>query len=91
MLGGPGELGEVEDQRLLGGWLGAEVEVLEGLVGREGGVADAVARTGRVAGEDLGFEQDLEELLEGQPSSRAVAAVCSRRSRTRGVLSFASR
>ena len=55
----------MEDQRLLGGGLGAEVEVLQGLVGRERGVADPVARPGRVAREDLGFEQDLEELLVG--------------------------
>jgi hypothetical protein len=36
-------LREVEDQRLLGRGLRAEVEVLQGLVGRERGVADAVA------------------------------------------------
>src|SRR4051812_14499331 len=51
--------------RLLGGGLGAEVEVLQRLVRRERGVADAVARAGRVAGEHLGLEQDLEELLVG--------------------------
>jgi hypothetical protein len=34
-------------------------------VGGESGVASAVARAGGVAGEDLGFEQDLEELLVG--------------------------
>jgi hypothetical protein len=39
----PGELGEVEDQRLLGGGLRSEVEVLERLVGGKGGVTDAVA------------------------------------------------
>jgi len=61
----PGELREVQDERLLSGRLGGEVEVFERLVGREGGVADAVARAGCVAGEDLGFEQDLEELLVG--------------------------
>ena len=53
---GRGELGEVEDQRLLGGGLGAEVEVLERLVGGERGVADAVARPGRVTREDLGYD-----------------------------------
>ena len=55
----------MKDQRLLGGGLGGEIEVLQGLVGREGGVADAVARPGRVAREDFGLEQDLEELLVG--------------------------
>src|SRR5215213_3466438 len=65
VLLGPGELGEVEDQRLLSGGLGGEVEVLQRLVGGEGGVADPVARTGGVAGEDLGLDQDLEELLVG--------------------------
>ena len=65
VLGGPGELGEVQDQRLLGGGLGGEVEVLQRLVRGERGVADAVARAGGVAGEDLGFEQRLEELLVG--------------------------
>src|SRR6185503_6642948 len=65
VLGGPGELGEVEDQRLLGGGLGAEVEVLQRLVGWERGVADPVARPGRVAREHLGLEQDLEKLLVG--------------------------
>jgi hypothetical protein len=54
-----------EDQRLLGGGLGREVEVLERLVGRERGMADPVARPRRVAREHLGFEQDLEELLVG--------------------------
>ena len=44
VLVGPGELCEVKDQRLLGGGLGGEVEVLEGLVRGEGGVADPVAR-----------------------------------------------
>lgn len=65
VLGGPGELGEVQDQRLLGGGLGGEVEVLQRLVRGERGVADAVARAGGVAGEDLGFQQRLEELLVG--------------------------
>ena len=61
----PGELREVQDQRLLGARLGGEVEVLERLVRREGGVADAVAGAGGVAREDLGLEQRLEELLVG--------------------------
>jgi hypothetical protein len=43
VLLGPSELREVKDQRLLGGGLGGEVEVLERLVSREGGVADTVA------------------------------------------------
>ena len=34
VLGDPGELREVQDERLLGAGLGAEVEVLQGLVGR---------------------------------------------------------
>ena len=45
--------------------LGGEVEVLERLVGGEGGVADALAGAGGVAREDLGLEQRLEELLVG--------------------------
>jgi len=44
VLLGPGELAEVKDQRLLGGGLRGEVEVLERLVSGEGGVADALAR-----------------------------------------------
>jgi len=40
----PGELREVQQQRLLGGGLGAEVEVLDGLVRGEAGVADPLAR-----------------------------------------------
>ena len=65
VLGDPGELGEVQDQRAFGAGLGGEVEVLERLVGGEGGVADALARAGGVAREDLGLEQRLEELLVG--------------------------
>ena len=65
VLGDPGELGEVQDQRLLGAGLRGEVEVLERLVGREGGVADALAGAGGVAREDLGLQQRLEELLVG--------------------------
>ncbi len=59
----PGELREVEDERLLGGRLGGEVEVVERLVGRKRGVSDALAGAGGVAREHLGFEQDFEELL----------------------------
>ena len=65
VLGDPGELREVQDQRPLGAGLGGEVEVLERLVGGEGGVADALAGAGGVAGEDLGLQQRLEELLVG--------------------------
>jgi hypothetical protein len=61
----PGELGEVEQERLLGRGLGRPVEVLQRLQGGEAGVADAHARTGGVAGEHLGLEQALEELLVG--------------------------
>jgi len=59
----PGELGEVQDERALRGGLRAPVEVLERLQGREAGVADARPRPRGVAGEDLGLEQALEELL----------------------------
>jgi hypothetical protein len=52
VLGDPGELREVQDQRLLGARLGGEVEVLEGLVRGERGVADALAGAGGVARED---------------------------------------
>src|SRR3712207_7340109 len=48
-FGEPGELGEVQDQRSFGAGLGGEVEVLERLVCREGGVADALAGAGGVA------------------------------------------
>jgi hypothetical protein len=65
VLGDPGELREVQDQRLLGAGLRGEVEVLQGLVRRERGVADALAGAGGVAGEDLGLEQGFEELLVG--------------------------
>jgi hypothetical protein len=61
----PGELREVQDQRLLGAGLGGEVEVLQRLVGGERGVADALAGPGGIAGEDLGPQQGLEELLVG--------------------------
>jgi len=49
----PGELGEVEGEGLFGGGVPGPVEVFERLEGGEGGVADAGARTGGVAGEDL--------------------------------------
>jgi hypothetical protein len=63
VLGDPGQLREVQQQRLLGRGLGGEVEVLQGLVRRERGVPDPLARAGGVAGDDLGFQQDLEELF----------------------------
>ena len=40
----------MEDQRLLGAGLGCEVEVLERLVGGEGGVADPFPGAGGIAG-----------------------------------------
>jgi hypothetical protein len=55
----PRQLREVQQQRLLGRRLGAEVEVLERLVGGERGVPDALAGAGSVTREDLGLEQDL--------------------------------
>jgi hypothetical protein len=64
VLGDPGELREVQDHRLLGAGLRGEVEVLEGFVRGERGVADALARAG-VAREDLGLQERLEELLVG--------------------------
>jgi hypothetical protein len=65
MLCDPGQLGEGQDQWLLGAGLGFEVEVLQGLVCWEGGVADARPRARGVACEDLSFEQRFEELLVG--------------------------
>ncbi len=53
----------MHDERSLGRGLGGPVEVLECLAGRDGGVADALARARGVAGEDLGLQQRLEELL----------------------------
>jgi hypothetical protein len=61
----PAKLREVEHERLLGRRLRAPVEVLERLQRGEGGVADADAGAGGVAGEDLGLEQRLEETLVG--------------------------
>ena len=87
----PGQLRQVEHERLLGGGLRGPVEVLERLQRGEGGVPDAHARAGGVAREDLGLEQRLEETLVGPPCSRASAAVCSSRSSTRGAFSFESR
>jgi hypothetical protein len=59
----PGELGEVLDQRPLGGRLGGEVEVLKALRSREGGVADPVSGSRGITREDLGLQQGLKELL----------------------------
>jgi hypothetical protein len=61
----PGELRQVQHKRLLGRWLRSPVEVVERLQGREGGVPDAHAGAGGVAGEDLRLEQRLEKLLVG--------------------------
>ena len=55
----------MEDQRLLGAGLRGEVEVLQGLVRGERGVADALAGARGVACEHLGLQQRLEELLVG--------------------------
>src|SRR5205823_12905203 len=59
----PGELREVEQERLLGARLRGPVEVFERLDRREAGRAHAHAGAGGVAGEDLGLEQRLEEAL----------------------------
>jgi hypothetical protein len=88
VLGDPRELREVQDQRLLGARLRGEIEVLQRLVRRERGVANTLAGAGGVAREDLGLQERLEELLVGHCSSRAHAAVCSRRSSTRGAFIF---
>jgi hypothetical protein len=61
----PGELGEVEHERLLGARLRAPVEIVQALQRREGGVPDAHPGAGGVAGEDLRLEQRLEEALVG--------------------------
>ena len=61
----PCELREVHHQRSLGGRLGGEVEVLQGLVCREAGGAGAGPGAGGFAGEHLGLAQRLEELLVG--------------------------
>ena len=65
VVGDPGELREVQDHRLLGAGLRGEVEVLEGFVRGERGVADALTRAGGVAREDLGLQQRFEELFVG--------------------------
>jgi hypothetical protein len=65
MFVNPGELREMQDEWLLGAGLRAEVEVLQGLVGGERGVTDALAGTGGVSGEHLGLQQRFEELLVG--------------------------
>src|SRR5579884_4435410 len=61
----PGELCEVHDQWSLGGGLGGEVEVLQGLVRREPGGAGPLPGAGGFAGEHLGLAERLEELLVG--------------------------
>jgi hypothetical protein len=53
----PAELGQVHEQGSLRRRLGLEVEILERLVGGEGGMADPIARAGGIAGEDLGFSR----------------------------------
>jgi hypothetical protein len=55
----------VQQERLLRRGLRRPVEVLQRLQGGEAGGADAHAGAGGVAGEDLGLEQRLEELLVG--------------------------
>jgi hypothetical protein len=55
----------VQDERLLRRRLGRPVEVVERLQRREGGVADAHAGAGGVAGEDLGLQERFEKLLVG--------------------------
>ena len=91
VLGDPRELSEVQDQRAFGAGLGLEIEVLERLVRGQGGVADALAGARGVAGEDLGLQQRLEELLVGPALlARAGRGLC-RRSSTRGALSLESR
>jgi hypothetical protein len=81
----------VQDQRFLSAGLGFEVEVLQRLGGGKGCVADALARAGSVAGEDLGLPQGLEELLVGPAFVAGPRAVVSRRSSTRGAFIFESR
>jgi hypothetical protein len=53
------------DQWAFGAGLGGEVEVLQRLRRRERGVADALARPGGLAREDLGLAERLQELLVG--------------------------
>lgn len=55
----------MQHQRPLGGGLGGPVEVVQRFERGERGVACAHARAGGLAGEDLGLQQRLEELLVG--------------------------
>src|SRR5439155_13265976 len=57
------ELAEVLDHRLFDRALEAEVELLEGLAGREAGGLDPGLAAVAIAGGDLGAEQDLGEPL----------------------------
>ena len=75
---------EVGDDVALEGALVAEVEVLEGLAGREAGGADAGLAAVVLAGGDLAFEAGGEELLVapalgpgplGEPVDRARPAL----------------
>jgi hypothetical protein len=59
----PGQLRQVHDERLLGRGLRRPVEIVERLQGGKAGVADAHARAGGVAREDLGLQERLEKLL----------------------------
>ncbi len=65
---------EVGDHVALEGALVVEVEVLEGLAGREPGGADADLTAVGLAGRDLAFEAGGEELLVGPASARARSA-----------------
>ena len=87
----PGELREVHDQRPLGGGLGGEVEVLERLVRGEAGVSGCAAGAGGVAGEHLGLQQRLEELLIGPLLLPRPLGGRSSRSAIRGAFSRESR
>jgi hypothetical protein len=61
----PGQLRQVQHQRLLRSRLRRPVKVVERLQGGETGVADAHPCTGGVAGEHLGLQERLEKLLVG--------------------------
>jgi hypothetical protein len=74
----------VQDQRLLGAGLRGEVEVLQGLVGGQGGVADALARAGGVAREDLRWLPDQRRAgrirpnpLRASATNRRLTRLCS--------------
>jgi hypothetical protein len=69
----PGQLREMLDQWTFGAGLGGEVEVFQRLGRRERGVADALARPGGLAGEDLGLAERLQELLVGARPPLALA------------------